>query len=162
MTDKTILHGLFLRHYNEMLHLARTLLYDDMEAEDTVQDVFLRLGQSDILPAQDKMRAYLLTAVRHGCMNRIRQMSFADQFRKLYLIEFSDDWQLDEQRMQTLDAIRDYAETHLTEPHLSIFRLRFEQDLKLKDIADRLDMNIKTVFKYLSQSIACIQKQFRV
>jgi RNA polymerase sigma factor (sigma-70 family) len=108
------------------------------------------------------MRAYLLTAVRHECINRIRQMSFADQFRKLYPIEFSDDWQLDEQRMQTLDAIRDYAETHLTEPHLSIFRLRFEQDLKLKDIADRLDMNIKTVFKYLSQSIACIQKQFRV
>ena len=162
MTDKTILHGLFLRHYNEMLHLARTLLYDDIAAEDTAQDVCLRLVQRDILPAQDKMRAYLLTALRHERINRIRLVAFAGQCRMLDPIEFSDDWQLDEQRMQTLDAIRDYAETHLTEPHLSIFRLRFEQDLKLKDIADRLDMNIKTVFKYLSQSIACIQKQFRV
>ena len=162
MTDKKILRALFLRHYNEMLRLARTLLYDDMEAEDTVLDVFLKLGQSDILPSDDKMRAYLLTAVRNGCMNHIRQMLFADRFRKLYPLEFNDDWQLDELRMQTLDAIRDYAETHLQEPHLSIFRLRFEEDLKLKDIASRLDMNIKTVFKYLSQSIACIQKQFRV
>ena len=37
-----------------------------------------------------------------------------------------------------------------------------KEDLKLKDIASRLGMNLKTVFKYLSQSIACIQKQFRV
>ena len=155
MTDKKILRALFLRHYNEMLRLARTLLYDDMEAEDTVQDVFLKLGQSDILsltpdpsprrgengettpPAPRgqleegyKMKAYLMTAVRNGCINRIRQMSFADRFRKLYPLEFNDDWQLGEQRMQTLDAIRDYAETHLGEPHLSIFRLRFEEDLK--------------------------------
>ena len=117
MTDKKILRALFLRHYNEMLRLARTLLYDDMEAEDTVQDVFLKLGQSDILsltpdpsprrgengettpPAPRgqleegyKMRAYLMTAVRNGCINRIRQMSFADRFRKLYPLEFNDDW----------------------------------------------------------------------
>jgi DNA-directed RNA polymerase specialized sigma24 family protein len=64
--------------------------------------------------------------------------------------------------MTTLEAICDFAESHLEEPHLTIFRLRFEEDLKLKDIASRLDMNIKTVFKYLSQSIQNVQKQFRI
>lgn len=57
MIDKKILHGLFCRHYSEMMHLARTLLYDDAEAEDTVQDVFVRLMQSDLLPAEDKITA---------------------------------------------------------------------------------------------------------
>ncbi len=61
MIDKTILHRLFCRHYSEMIRLARTLLYDDAEAEDTVQDVFVRLMQSDILPAEDKLSAYLMT-----------------------------------------------------------------------------------------------------
>ena len=162
MIGKTILHGLFCRHYSEMTHLARTLLYDDVEAEDTVQDVFVRLMQSDILPAEDKMRTYLMTAVRNGCINRIRKKKRAEQLRELYPLDADADWQFGEQRMQTAETIWDYAQSHLQEPHLTIFRLRFEENLKLKDIANQLDMNLKTVFKYLSQSIQCVQKQFRV
>ena len=162
MIDKTILHRLFSRHYNEMSHLARTLLYDDAEAEDVVQDVFVRLMESDIQPAEEKVRAYLMTAVRNGCINRIRKKTQAEKYRKLYSMDVETDWQHVEQRMTTLEAICDYAESHLEEPQLTIFRLRFEEDLKLKDIASRLDMNLKTVFKYLSQSIQSLQKHFRI
>lgn len=162
MIDKTILHRLFSRHYSEMIHLARTLLYDDAEAEDTVQDVFVRLMESGIQPAEDKLRAYLMTSVRNSCINRIRQKTLTEQFRELYSLDADKDWQQVEQRMATLDAICDFAENNLQEPHLTIFRLRFEEDLKLKDIASRLNMNLKTVFKYLSQSIQSIQKQFRI
>lgn len=161
MIDKTILHKLFCHHYSEMLHLARTILYDDEEAEDVVQDVFARLLESDILPADDKARAYLMTAVRNGCINRIRQKTLTQQFRELYSLDAEADWQQAEQRMVTLQAIIDYAENHLSEPHRTIFRLRFQEDLKLKDIASRLGMNLKTVFKYLSQSIQSVQEQFK-
>lgn len=162
MIDKTILHRLFCLYYNEMSHLARTLLYDDAEAEDVVQDVFVRLMESDIQPAEDKLKAYLMTAVRNGCISRIRKKAQAEQFRELYSLDAESDWQQVEQRMATLEAICDFAESHLEEPHLTIFRLRFQEDLKLKDIASRLDMNLKTVFKYLSQSIQSVQKHFRI
>ena len=161
MIDKTILHKLFCQHYSEMLHLARTILYDDEEAEDVVQDVFARLLESDILPADDKARAYLMTAVRNGCINRIRQKTLTQQFRELYSVDAESDWQHTEQRMAMLQAICDYADNYLHEPHRTIFQLRFDEGLKLKDIASRLDMNLKTVFKYLSQSIQTVQKQFR-
>ena len=162
MIDKTILHRLFCLHYSEMIRLARTLMYDYSEAEDIVQDIFVRLMQSDILPADDKVRAYLMTAVRNGCINRIRKKSITNQFRELYSMDIDSDWQHIEQRMETIDAICDYAENHLQEPHLSIFRLRFEDDMKLKDIANQLGMNLKTVFKYLSQSIDEIHKHFTI
>lgn len=162
MIDKTILHRLFCLHYSEMIRLARTLMYDYSEAEDIVQDIFVRLMQSDILPADDKVRAYLMTAVRNGCINRIRKKSITNQFRELYSMDIDSDWQHIEQRMETIDAICDYAENHLQEPHLTIFRLRFEDDMKLKDIANQLGMNLKTVFKYLSQSINEIHKHFTI
>ena len=162
MIDKKILHRLFSRHYSEMIHLARTLLYDDVEAEDVVQDVFVRLMESDILPADDKMKAYLMTAVRNGCINLVRQKALAEQFQKFYSQDAESDWQQVEQRMATVEAIYNFAESHLGEPRLTIFRLRFEEDLKLKDIAGRLDMNLKTVFKNLSQSIQNIQEQFKI
>ena len=161
MTERTILQGLFCQHYSEMFHLARTLLYEDKEAEDVVQDVFVQLMQMDILPAPDKARAYLMTAVRNGCISRIKQKSTTEQVRSLYSIEVETDMQHTEERLETLEAVCDYADSHLTEPHRTIFRLRFNDGLKLKEIAQQLDMNLKTVFKYLSQSIQRVKEQFR-
>ena len=161
MIDKTILQGLFCQHYSEMFHLARTLLYDAEDAEDVVQDVFVRLAESDIAPAEEKVRAYLMAAVRNGCINRIRQKSLTEQVKNLYTREVeTDGWHTDE-RLQAVEAVCDYADCHLAEPHRTIFQLRFQEGLTLKEIALRLDMNLKTVFKYLSLSIQHIQQRFR-
>ena len=161
MIEKTILQWLFCQYYNEMFHLARTLLYADEDAEDTVQDVFVRLMEADILPTPEKTRAYLMTAVRNGCINRIRQKSVIEQVKSLYPVEADSDMKYIEERLETLDAVCDYADNHLTEPHRTIFRLRFMEGMTLKDISQRIDMNPKTIFKYLSQSIQNIKEQFR-
>lgn len=161
MIEKTILQGLFCQYYNEMFHLARTLLYADEDAEDTVQDVFLRLMEADILPTPEKTRAYLMTAVRNGCINRIKKKSIIEQVKSLYSVEADSDMKYIEERLETLDTVCDYADNHLTEPHRTIFRLRFMEGMTLKDISQQIDMNLKTVFKYLSQSIQNIKEQFR-
>jgi RNA polymerase sigma factor (sigma-70 family) len=144
-----------------MHHLAKTLLYTDEEAEDLVQDVFVRLMEKDIYPPDDKAKTYLMTAVRNGCINRIRKKSLTEQIQSLYSIEAETDLRFIEERLETLDAVCDYADSHLPEPHRTIFRLRFNEGLTLKDISQRLDMNLKTVFKYLSQSVQEMQKHYR-
>ena len=154
MIDRTTLQRLFCRHYSEMIRLARTLLYADEAAEDVVQDVFVRLMDADILPAEDKTRSYLLTAVR-------RQKRLSEQVKSLYSIEAETDMLYIEERTEKLEAICDYADSHLTEPHCTIFRLRFKEGLTLKEISCQMDMNLKTVFKYLSQSVLRVQQQFR-
>lgn len=161
MIDRTTLQELFCRHYSEMIRLAMTLLYADETAEDVVQDVFVRLMDIDILPAEEKMKSYLLTAVRNACINRIRQKCLREQVKSLYSIEAETDMQFIEQRTEQIEAVRDYADSHLAEPHRTIFRLRFKDGLTLKEIACQLDMNLKTVFKYLGQSICSVQQQFR-
>ena len=57
---------------------------------------------------------------------------------------------------ERLEAIQACANT-FTEPHHSIFHLRFDEDLSLKEIAQRLGMNQNTVYKYLRQSIQQIR-----
>lgn len=161
MIERTTLQRLFCQHYSEMTRLARTLLYDGEEAEDAVQDVFLRLTETDMAPATDKARAYLMAAVRNGCINRIRQKSMREQVKSLYSIEAETDLHDIEQRLETLEAVCDYADRHLPEPHRTIFRLRFNDGLTLKEIARQLDMNLKTVFKYLGQSIQQVKEPFR-
>ncbi|MCR5312414.1 MAG: sigma-70 family RNA polymerase sigma factor [Bacteroidaceae bacterium] len=144
-----------------MFQLAKILLYDEEEAKDIVHDIFLKMMESDIVPAEEKIRSYLMTAVRNGCLNRIRKKSFTEQVRGLYSQDIETEWQNDQERMAALKNLYDFAESYLQEPHRTIFRLRFEGGLTLKEIAQKMDMNLKTVFKYLSTSIQNVQRQYK-
>ena len=157
MLDKRILEQLFRRNYSEMIHLASVLLGDDEEAEDLVQDVFLRVADSDIPPKNDN---YLPTAVRNACLNRIRQMHLHDKVKRLMPLEDDSALQPIDKRMERLDDIATYVDEQLEEPPRSIFHLRFDDDLTVSEIARRLGLNPNTAYKYLMQSIQQIRHHF--
>ena len=157
MLEQRILEGLFRRNYSEMIHLASVLLGNDEEAEDVVQDIFLRVANSDITPKND---SYLLTAVRNACLNRIRQMQLHDRVKCLIPIEDEADLQPIDKRLERLEDIAAYVDEQLEEPHRSIFHLRFDEDLTVGEIARRLGLNPNTAYKYLMQSIQQIRHHF--
>lgn len=161
MIDKTILQRLFHQHHDEMIHLAKTMLYSDEEAKDVVQDVFLRLMENGNTSSDNKIKAYLMTAVRNGCINKIKQKSLKERMHNLYSVEIETDWTNVEGQMEMLDTIMTFVESQMAEPHKTIFRLRFQEGLTVKDIANQLGMNLKTVYKYLCQSIQDVQKQLK-
>ena len=157
MLEQRILEQLFRRNYSEMIHLARVLLNNDEEAEDVVQDIFLRVADSDIPPQND---SYLLVSVRNACLSRIRQMQLHDKVKGLMPIEDVADLQPIEKRLERLDDITAYVDEQLEEPHCSIFHLRFDEDLTVSEIARRLGLNPNTAYKYLALSIQKIRSHF--
>ena len=166
---KQFIEQLFRRNYSEMIHLASVLLGDGEEAEDVVQDVFLRVADSDILRPEGlsvarippKNDYYLLTAVRNACLNRIRQMHLHDKVKRLMPIEDDSNLQPIDKRMERLDDIATYVDEQIEEPHRSIFHLRFDEDLTVSEIARRLGLNPNTAYKYLAQSIQKIRNHFK-
>ena len=158
MLNNRILEQLFRRNYSEMIRLARVLLGDDGEAEDVVQDVFLRVADSDIMPKND---SYLLTAVRNACLNEIRQMQLHERVKNLLPIETEIDQQPIDKQQEQLDNISAFADEQLEEPQRSIFHLRFDEDLTIAEIARRLGLNPNTAYKYLAQSIQKIRNHFK-
>lgn len=148
---------LFRQNYSKMIHLARVLLGNDEEAGDVVQDIFLRVAGNDMPP---KNGSYLLAAVRNACLNRIRQMQLHERVKNLMPIEEEADLQPTDKRMERLEDIAAYVDEQLEEPHRSIFRLRFDEDLTVGEIARRLGLNPNTTYKYLMQSIQQIRHHF--
>ena len=169
MLDKRILEQLFRRNYSEMIHLARVLLGNDGEAEDVVQDIFLRIADSDILRPEGlsvarippKNDSYLLIAVRNACLNRIRQMQLHERVKNLLPIEDETDLQAIDRQLEQLEDISAFVDEQLEEPHRSIFHLRFDEDLTIAEIARRLGLNPNTAYKYLAQSIQKISNHFK-
>ena len=156
MTKKE-LEIIFRRNYSEMIHLARVLLGDDGEAEDVVQDIFLRNADSDIPPKSD---SYLLIAVRNACLNKIRQMQLHEQVKNLLPIEDETDLQPIDRQLEQLEDISAFVNEQLEEPHRSIFHHRFDEDLTIAEIARRLGLNSNTAYKYLALSIQKIRSHF--
>ena len=159
MLEKRNIEQLFRQNYSEMNHLARVLLGDDEEAEDVVQDIFLRVARNDIPPKSDD---YLLVAVRNACLNRIRQKQLHEKVRNLLPIDADADFQPIDKELERLEDIAAFVNEQMEEPHRSIFHLRFDEDLTIADIARRLGLNPNTTYKYLAQCMEHIRQHFNI
>lgn len=157
MNDKSILEGLFRQHYGKMTHLARTLLHDDAEAQDVVQDVFARLLENEYQMTGSKAEAYLMSAVRNRCMNHIRNMQFRERFKHLHPLDEANESHSIEEMMAELEQINAIVDAHIEEPQRTIFSLRFDEELTFQEIASRLDISVGAVYKYLRQCISRIK-----
>ena len=159
MLEHGYIEQLFRQNYSKMIHLARVLLGNDGEAEDVVQDIFLRIAGSDIPPKSDN---YLLIAVRNNCLNRIRQKQLHEKVRNLLPIDADADFQPIDKQQERLEDIAAFVDGQMEEPHRSIFHLRFDEDLTIADIARRLGLNPNTTYKYLAQCMEHIRKHFNI
>ena len=65
--------GLLVMHLDAAYRLARWLLRDETEAEDAVQEAYLRAFRNFQSLRGGDSRAWLLTIVRNGCYDRLRQ-----------------------------------------------------------------------------------------
>ena len=177
MLEQRYIEQLFRQNYSEMIHLARVLLGNDGEAEDVVQDIFLRIADSDRwrgfeIPGTEaadlksasvrKSDNYLLIAVRNACLNRIRQKQLHEKVRNLLPIDSDADFQPIEKQQERLEDIAAFVDEQMEEPHRSIFHLRFDEDLTIAEIARRLGMNPSTTYKYLAQCMEHIRKHFNI
>ena len=146
---------LFRKHYARMTRLARTLIYDDEEARDVVSEVFATLIKTDIAPKNTE--GYLLMSVCNRCMNLLEHKSVRAKFEQAYIIEIKSDDEPsdDDERLRLLMA---YAEQHLTEQTLRVFRMRHLQGMKYQEIADELGISRVMVYKHLAQAMEKIRE----
>ncbi len=159
MLEQRYIEQLFRQNYSKMIHLARVLLGDDGEADDVVQDIFLRIAGSDIPPKSDN---YLLIAVRNACLNKIRQKQLHEKVKNLLPIDADADFQPIDKEQERLEDIASFVDGQMQEPHRSIFHLRFDDDLTIADIARRLGLNPNTTYKYLAQCMEHIRQHFNI
>ena len=83
MPDLTETERLFRVYHEQMIALAIALLHDEEEARDTVSDVMERLVKGTLHLPLERTEAYLMTAVRNQCLDRIRRLSLREKIRRI-------------------------------------------------------------------------------
>jgi RNA polymerase sigma-70 factor (ECF subfamily) len=151
---------LFRQHYVRLRQIANRLLHDDEEGKDVVSDVFTRLMQADILPEHDKAESYLSASVRNRCLDMIAHQQIRQRVEKLIPTDNIDVLsETDEEKRYA--ELRHVVDTELSEQTRQVFLLRFDKRMKYQEIAAKLSISEKTVYKHLHQAITKLHEHFK-
>ena len=170
MIDKREFETVFRRHYNGMFRLAMSMLGDDAESKDVVSDVFAHLLHSSTDLRAETLQAFLLTNVRNRCINllvhrqkekqRVDELySEVEQSQKAVVVEMTNPGQTAEQ--EQLQMLHHFIDRHLPKLSQQILRLRYQQGLKYREIANVLQVSEVTVHNHLSQSLKQLKDHFK-
>jgi len=138
---------LFREFFQPLNAYAFRIVRDMPVAENIVQDVFLKLWQNrhEVI-ITTSIEHYLFRSVRNHSLNHLDKVRVRSEYLKMELERESEnnDYQAYFPEIGLLNKI-EVAINALPEKRQAIFRLAREEGLKYREIADKLNLSVKTV-----------------
>ena len=155
---------LFRQHYDRMIRLARTMLYDDEESRDVVSEVFATLVKTDIMPKN--VESYLITSVKNRCLNLLEHKEVRARFEQAYTAEKASEsvsqppltGETEPAYAERWERLMVYARRNMTGQTLMVFQMRHLQGMKYQEIADQLGISRVMVYKHLTKAMTTIKE----
>ncbi len=159
---------LALEHLDAAYNLARWLTRNDQDAQDVVQDAFIRAMRYFASFRGELFRPWWLTIVRHTCygwlkLNRPAELVTHDDMDDGMLegVALAGDGP-EETAMRNADRARiNHAISALPIDYREVLVLRELEDLSYKDIARIVDVPIGTVMSRLSRARGLLRESLQ-
>ncbi len=159
--DEKAYQSLF-RHYYAPLSLYALRFIPSREiAEDLVQEVFYKLWRDRrSIRISTSIRAYLITSVKHHCLNYIRhrevEMNYVSEHLSIMTEAGREEDILTARELQQLI---DKAIMGLPEKLRTVFLMHRRQDMTYAQISTQMSISIKTVESYMGKSLKMIRSR---
>jgi RNA polymerase sigma-70 factor (ECF subfamily) len=167
--DRQAFGDLVARHEKAMLAIARSYFASEADAEDAVQEAFVKAFQSlDQLEADSRFAGWVARITVNTCLNIIRSRS-----DRVSLADFATSVQLRPRLGQTqftpaslagkgesADLVK-AAIGRLPEELRVVLMLRFGEDMSYEQIADYLDVPAPTVQGRLHRAKEALKKSLK-
>jgi RNA polymerase sigma-70 factor, ECF subfamily len=160
--NRRLFEQVFMPHMPAAYNLARWLLRDEHEAEDLVQEAYLRAWKSFAEFHGSDGRPWLLTIIRNSCYSRLRRKQVRGpeaRFDEEVHIETANPENPESLLMQKEDrqSLHEAIESLPVEFREAIV-LRELEGLTYKEIAAVADISMGTVMSRLSRGRAMLQR----
>ena len=154
--------AVLVTHLGAAYNLARWLMQNETEAEDMVQEAYLRAISHFAGFRGGDGRAWLLTIVRNTCYNRLRQKGASDQNPDFNETVHSAVRQTPNPETALLQAERSelvrQSVAELPAEYREVIVLRELQQLSYREIADIAGIPLGTVMSRLSRARQQLQQ----
>jgi len=161
--DNSAYEMVFREYYRPMTAYAFRFLGNLPDSESIVQDVFLRLWQKrkDIM-ITSSLQNYLFRSVKNNCINYIEHEKIKTGYQSLVIRNEADRSEYSEFFLEFGLTMKIEAEiASLPEKRQEIFRLAREDGLKYREIADRLNISVKTVETQMTLALKQLRESLK-
>ena len=162
VNDKLIITNYYAQHRGEIVDFIAVRLTDADEAEDMVQDLFLRLLRGHQLITPVTLPCLVYTMARHSIADYYRRRRVREEFEH-YLIKNTDSIGEIESIISARMLMERMERTlaRLPEACGRIYRLHIYDGLKVSDIAQQLALPYKQVENRLGQARRHVRQHMR-
>jgi RNA polymerase sigma-70 factor (ECF subfamily) len=157
--DNKAFESYYKMHYKSFFLMACRYLKNTQQAEEIVNDVFLKIWEDgNTISIDSSLKSYIYRSIINRSLNEIqknkRELNLAVE---LYNIR-DESYELRQIEENELKIKLYNAIENLPEQCKKVFELSRFEELKQQDIADRLGISIKTVKNHITHALKEISK----
>ncbi|MGV8139654.1 MAG: RNA polymerase sigma-70 factor [Mangrovibacterium sp.] len=169
--DEKMFEFIFKAYFLRLMAFAGKFIANRSDAEDIIQEIFLKVWTRRKEIEEDTFQSYLFTLVRNACLNHIKHQHIVDNHRVesedsakeevLYYVDFFSD----PYHQTVFNEMQNEIETviqHLPEQTRKIFQLSRIEGMKNTEIAKMLDISIRTVEKHNTRALQKLKTHLSV
>jgi len=159
--DEQAFERVFLQWFDGLYAYAFSVIKEQVGAEEVVQTVFCRIWEKRAsLKVHTSLKAYLYGSVYHECISWLRREEKRRRHRAQVMKrgEGTVDPE-DRAAMGELKATLQQALKELPQQCRAIFLLSRYGELRYQEIADQLDLSIKTVETQISKALKLLRQK---
>lgn len=154
-----VFEQVFKEHYKNLHAYACSILKDSDEAEEMVQNVFYKLWEKrDKMSELQSVQAYLYRSVYNECMNYVKheKVKQAHEAHAVHQGNISTPM-ADAAEAKELETRIAEAMNSLPEQCRTIFQMSRFEELKYREIADKMGLSIKTIENQMGKALKILR-----
>jgi len=155
---------IFRSFYQPLCRYAYSFLEDKEEAEEVVQSAFITIWEKrKSIDIQTSLKSYLYRMVRNGCLNVIKHEKVKQQHvaHEMAVTEASYESVSQKVYATELESKITEAIKVLPEQCRLVFQLSRFEELKYQEIADQLQISVKTVENHMGKALRIMREQLK-
>lgn len=159
LKDEQAFEQYYKRYYRIFFLAAVGYLKDANMAEEIVNDVFVKLWESaGAIQIESSLKAYIYRAVINRSLNELNKTKRDQQNQKEFSRRPEDRVEIKAMEDNELKIRLYKAVDQLPEQCRKVFTMSRFEGLKQREIADRLDISIKTVKNHITHALKQLNK----
>jgi RNA polymerase sigma-70 factor, ECF subfamily len=158
--DESAFEKVFKTYFKYLHAYAFTILKDEAEAEEMVQQVFFKLWErTETLSISGPVAAYLYRAVHNESLNYLKHQKVRSNHRLhvAYSMKNETDHAAKKVAVGELEKKLHEALNDLPEQCRTIFQMSRFDEMKYREIADKLDISVKTVENQMGKALKILR-----
>jgi len=150
----------YLDYYSALCYFASKIIGDDKEAEDIVEDVFVKFLQTErIFTEEDNIRAYLYTSIKNASLTHLTKSNRTKARESVYYAGLPESEQAHINDIIKTEVLRSVMQAIKALPGQAgkIIELSYMEGMKNAQIAELLGISEQTVKNLKSRGISILK-----